>query len=151
MIAELRDRIRAGYKPDFEFTPIGDVPFTALTKPIASSRISLISTGGLHLDSQPPFDRATAAGDCSYRRIGAGDDLARLRIWWDLDGHQPASQDLNCVFPLVLLREIADVAPTHYSFSGAIPDPRALVECSAPAVAAELKHEEVDAVVIAPS
>ncbi|MEA2463055.1 MAG: D-proline reductase (dithiol) PrdB [Acidobacteriota bacterium] len=151
MIDELREKIRAQYKPDFDFTTVGDVPFTAPGKPAASSRIALISTAGLHLDDQEPFDRTTPAGDCSYRRIGAGDDLARLRIWWDTDQHQPGSQDLNSAFPLALLRDKYDLAATHYSFSGAIPDPRPLLEQSAPAVATELNAGAVDAVLIAPS
>ncbi len=153
MIDELRASIRAKYKPDFEFTTVAgvlnDIPFTAPAKP--PSRIALISTAGLHLDDQEPFDRSTPAGDCSYRRIAAGGDLSRLRIWWDADRQQPASQDLNCAFPLALLGEVTDVAPTHYSFSGAIPDPRPLLESTAPAVAAELRDDAVDAVLIAPS
>ena len=149
MIDELRTSIRAKYKPDFEFTIVADVPFTAPAKPLA--RIALISTAGLHFDDQEPFDRSTPAGDCSFRRVDAADDLSRLRIWWDTDRGQPASQDLNCAFPLALLREFADVAPTHYAFSGAIPDPEPLVDHVAPAVAAELKANAVDAVVIAPS
>jgi D-proline reductase (dithiol) PrdB len=149
MIDELRASIRAKYKPDFDFTIVADVPFTAPAKPL--SRIALISTAGLHLDNQEPFDRGTPAGDCSYRRIAAGDDLSRLRIWWDTDHRQPASQDLNCAFPLALLREVAPLAPNHYSFSGAIPDPGPLLDETGPAVARELRTDAVDAVVIAPS
>jgi D-proline reductase (dithiol) PrdB len=146
MIEELRARIRAQYKPDFDFTTVADVPFVRPSKPLA--RVALISTAGLHLDDQEPFDRHTPAGDCSYRRIAADVDLARLRIGWDHEQTQPASQDLNCAFPLALLREERDLAPVHYSFSGAIPDPRPLLEQTAPAVAREL---HADAVVIAPS
>lgn len=151
MIDELRERIRAQYKPDFEFTTVAEVPFTAPRKPAASSRIALISTAGLHLDDQEPFDRSTPSGDCSFRRIAASDDLSRLHIGWDADHRQPASQDVNAAFPLALLRESWDVAPTHYSFSGAIPDPRPLIEHTAPAVAHELRGGAVDAVLIAPS
>ena len=126
---------------------IADVAFTPFSKPLASARIALITTAGLHLEAQPPFDRDTPAGDCSFRRIDASADLSRLRIGWDA----PAAQDVNCAFPLALLREFAEVAPTHYSFSGAIPDPRPLLASTAPAVARELRDAEVDAVVIAPS
>ena len=127
------------------------IPFTPFEKTVPSARIALITTAGLHFDDQPPFDRDTPSGDCSFRRIRAKDDLSRLRIWWDADGQQPASQDLNCAFPLALLREVVTVAPTHYSFSGAIPDPRPLLDETAPAVARELRADAVDAVVIAPS
>jgi D-proline reductase (dithiol) PrdB len=151
MIDELRARIRAQYKPDFEFTTVADVPFTALTKPVASSRIALITTAGLHLDDQEPFDRTTPTGDSSFRRVRPSDDLSRLRIGWDADHQQHASQDLNCAFPLPLLREVCEIAPTHYTFSGAIPDPRPLLDETAPTVARELQADAVDAVLIAPS
>ncbi|HYK06062.1 MAG TPA: hypothetical protein VE974_30245 [Thermoanaerobaculia bacterium] len=151
MIDELRAKVRAQYKPDFDFTTVADVPFAPPKKPVASSRIALISTAGLHLADQEPFDRATPAGDCSCRRIAADADLSRLRIWWDTDQHQPGSQDLNSAFPLALLREKYGVAATHYSFSGAIPDPRPLLGQTAPAVATELTADAVDAVLIAPS
>ena len=146
MIDELRERIRAQYRPDFDFTTVADVPFTAPSQP--PSRVALISTAGLHLDDQEPFDRSTVSGDCSYRRVSVDDDLTRLHIAWDVDRHQPASQDVNCAFPLALLRELRGVASTHYSFSGAIPDPRPLVEETAPALVDEL---DADVVVIAPS
>lgn len=151
MIEELRARIRAQYKPDFEFTVVEDVPFTKPSKAVASSRVALITTAGLHLDDQEPFDRTTPTGDSSFRRIRATDDLSRLRIGWDVERQQPASQDLDCAFPLALLREVCDVAPAHYSFSGSIPDPRPLLEESAPQVARELHDHAVDAVLIAPS
>lgn len=157
MIDELRASIRSKFKPEFDFTTVADVPFTAPAKPLASSRIALISTAGLHLDDQEPFDRVTPSGDSSFRRIRADDDLSRLRIGWDTGLTQPASQDLNAAFPLPLLREleqsgeIGSVAPTHYTFSGSIPDPRPLLDDTAPALARELQADAVDAVLIAPS
>ena len=69
----------------------------------------------------------------------------------DREQQQHANQDLNCAFPLALLGEHCNVAPAHYSFSGAIPDPRPLIEETGPAVAAELQRDGVDAVLIAPS
>ncbi len=152
-VDELRASIRARYKPDFDFTTVEEVPFTPLAKPLAEARVALISTAGLHRDDQPPFDRDTPSGDPSCRRIRADDDLSRVRVWWDRAQQQAANQDLNSAFPLALLGEcgIGSVAATHYSFSGSIPDPRPLLESTAPAVAAELREHAVDAVLIAPS
>lgn len=149
MIDDLRASIRHKYKPDFDFTVVADVPFTAPSKPLR--RIALISTAGLHLDDQPPFDRNTPTGDPSYRRIPADADLSRLRAWWDSGQTQASSQDLDCAFPLALLRAERELAPAHYSFSGSIPDPQPLLDVSAPAVARELREEGADAVLIAPS
>ncbi len=151
MMDDLRATIRARYKPDFDFTRVLEVPFAAPSKPAAGSRIALISTAGLHLDDQPPFDRDTSAGDSSFRRIRVDDDWSRVRVWWDGEQQQPANQDLNSAFPLALLRDLGGIATTHYSFSGAIPDPRPLLEETAPVVAGELRADAVDAVVIAPS
>ncbi|HYI07471.1 MAG TPA: hypothetical protein VEK57_00245 [Thermoanaerobaculia bacterium] len=151
MIEQLRAQIRANYRPDFDFTIVDGVPFAVPSKPAAESRIALISTAGLHLDTQPPFDRTTPEGDPSYRRIHLDDDLTRLRPWWDTDHHQPASQDLNTAFPLSLLRDLCDLAPTHYTLSGSIPDPRPLLTQTAPALAQELRADAVDAALIAPS
>lgn len=139
-VDELRASVRTKYKSDFDFIPVDEVPFTAPSKPL--SRVALITTAGLHLDDQPPFDLDTQ--DCSYRRIRPTDDLSRLRVGWDA----PARQDVNCAFPLALLREMSGVAETHYSFSGAIPDPRPLVDDTAPEVAREI---DADAVILAPS
>lgn len=141
MIDELRESIRAKHKPDFDFTRVDDVPF-ALVKPV--KRVALISTAGLYLDDQERF----GPEDPTFRRIPADADLSRVRIWWDTEATQPASQDLNCAFPLSLLRETHELAPTHYTFSGAIADPRRLIEETAPTLAGEL---EADAALIAPS
>jgi D-proline reductase (dithiol) PrdB len=127
------------------------IPFTPFSKPLQESRVALISTAGLHLDDQPPFDRETQTGDCSFRRIPADVDLSRVRIWWDAEQRQAANQDLNSALPLALLGEFCKAAPVHYSFSGAIPEPRPLIEETGPAVAAELRRDGADAVVIAPS
>jgi hypothetical protein len=140
MIDELRESIRSKHKPDFDFTRVEDVPF--VIRPV--KRVALISTAGLYLENQERF----GPEDPTFRRIPADADLTRLRIWWDTAATQPASQDLNCAFPLSLLREEKELAPTHYTFSGAIADPRRLIEETAPALAAEL---EADAALIAPS
>ena len=111
---------------------------------IPFARVALITTAGLHLDDQPPFDRETPSGDYTFRRIRADDDPMRLRTSWDC----PASQDINCAFPLALLRELCGVAETHYSFSGATPEPALLLQDAVPQLLREL---DADAVVIAPS
>ena len=108
------------------------IPFTAPSKPLRESRVALITTAALHLDDQPP-------GDSTFRRIPADVDLMRLRTDWD----GPASQDINCAFPLALLREMCGVAETHYSLNGG-----AIPEEAVPQLVREL---DADAVLIAPS
>ncbi|HEX7150715.1 MAG TPA: hypothetical protein VF618_04435 [Thermoanaerobaculia bacterium] len=153
MLDDLRQRTRA-HLPTFDFTVVDPVPFTPFTTPLREARVALISTAGLHLPDQPPFDRQSHAGDSSYRAIPHDADVTKLRPWWDTESTQLQSQDVNCALPLELLREsdaIGSLAPTHYSFSGSIPDPRPLVETYVPEVADAMQREAVDAVLVAPS
>lgn len=153
MLDDLRQKTRT-HLPDFDFTVVDPVPFTPLAKPLRDCRVALISTAGLHLPDQPPFDRESHSGDSSYRAIPHDADLAQLRPWWDTESTQPASQDINSAFPLELLKQSTDigsVAATHCSFSGSIPDPRPLVDTFVPEVAEAMQHDAVDAVLVAPS
>jgi D-proline reductase (dithiol) PrdB len=153
----LRERIREQHEPDFDFRTMAQVPFVPFTKLVREARVALVSTAGLCLPEHQPFDRVTHSGDSSFREVAGDADVTQLRLWWDKEGTQFATQDLNCAFPLPLLHElqtageIGSVAATHYSFSGSIPDPEPLLDDYAPAMAAALIRDAVDAVLVAPS
>lgn len=121
-------------------------------KPLASRRISLISTAGLQRRGDRPFEGMT--GD--YRVISGeikARDLVMTHISTNFDrtGFQ---QDWNIVFPLDRLRElevegiIGSVAAYHYSFMGAT-DP-AEMESAARNLAALLKGDGVDGALLVP-
>lgn len=103
--------------PSFDTTPWVTGP------PLHERRIAMISTAGLHRKNDRPFTGMT--GD--YRIIPGdtkGSDLIMTHISTNFDrtGFQ---QDLNVVFPLERLRDLAhegviqSVATYHYSFMGA--------------------------------
>ncbi len=133
-----------------------DVPWTPLVKPLAACRVALVTTGGVHLDTDPPFDLASRDGDPTFRRIPAGVEPRRLRISHGHYDTRDAERDVNVLFPIERLRELAaegrigGVAPTHYSF-GWIQAVDPLVRETAPVVARELIAAGVDAVVLTPA
>lgn len=132
--------------PDFGLTP-------GVTGPaLAQRRVAIVTTAGLHLRGDRPFD----SGASDYRVI-PGDApaadlvMSHLSVNFDRTGFQ---EDLNVVFPLERLRELAaegvvgTVADVHYSFMGAT-QVRAL-EAKARELAGLLKKDRVDAVLLSP-
>jgi D-proline reductase (dithiol) PrdB len=129
-------------------------PFVRPARPLAESRIALVTTGGVHLPGQPRFDIDDPAGDCSYREIPTdAEDLT-----WTHAYHRPdEGSDLDAVFPLWTLKELAlageigGLNHRHFSFMGAIHDTLPLAERTAPEVAGKLARDGVDAVLLTPS
>lgn len=140
-------------------SPEGPIPFARLTKPMAECTVSLITTGGVHLTSQPPFDMQDPDGDASLREIPGDVGLADLTITHDYYNHSSADQDLNVVFPLEQFRELAQrgvigsVARRHFGLMGHIEGThlRRLQEKTAPEIAAKLRADGVDFAFLTPA
>lgn len=130
--------------------------FAPLRKPLTDCSVALVSTAGVHLEEQPPFDTENVAGDPSYRVIPGGVDTGRLRFSHTHYDTSSATQDPNVVFPLNRLEELAAsgrigrVAPFHIGMMGFNPDPTSIARDTAPEVAGLLKEAEVDVVVLVP-
>jgi D-proline reductase (dithiol) PrdB len=135
------------------------IPFARLRKPLAAARGALITTAGVHLRSQPPFDMVNPDGDASYRTIPGAARGEALTITHNYYDHTAADRDLNVVFPLEHFHTLAaqgvigGVAPRHFGFMGHIDGPliAALTEGSAPAVAARLRADDVDFAFLTPA
>ncbi len=114
------------HRSDFAFKVFRDTPITPLSKQLNKCRVALITTGGLHLRTDEPFDLNIIDGDSSFRMI-PGDlrvnDLHIAHKWYN---HKFINADLNCVFPIDRMREyvqkgtIASLSEKHYSFMGHI-------------------------------
>jgi D-proline reductase (dithiol) PrdB len=133
-------------------------PGAVLAKPLAESRVAVVTTAALHRPDQPAFDETIKGGDWSYRELPSDVDLAALLVAHKSDAfdHSGVERDKNLVLPLDRLRELAaeraigEPAPRHFSFMGSIPAPGRLVDRSAPEVAAKLHDDHVDAVLLTP-
>ena len=138
------------------------IPWAPVAKPLAQSRVALLTTAGISMQGDPPFDmemerRRPTRGDPSWRRLGAdttSDAIEANHLHIDT---AYIERDLNVALPLDRLRQLASdgvigsVAPSHYSIMGYQGnDSTELVEKSAPEIVAALKSEEVDLVVLAP-
>ncbi len=136
----------------------GEIPWSPARIPLPEARIALVTSAGVHLKGDRPFDMTNPEGDASFRIIPGDAALRDLAITHDYYDHRPADRDLNCVLPLERLREsatarrIADVAPRHIGTMGHIvgTEERRLVAETAPAIARLLVEDGVDYVVAAP-
>ncbi len=138
------DKIRE--LPDFGSTPFVSGP------PLCERRVAIVTTAGVHLRSDRPFD----SGAADYRVI-PGDTppdellMSHLSVNFDRTGFQ---EDINVAFPLHRLREmqsegvVGSVADIHYSFMGAAPIRK--LEPKARELAGLLKKDRVDAVLLCP-
>lgn len=132
----------------------GEMPFVSFDKPVQEAVIALVTTAGVHLKTQEVFE--VEAGDPSVRFIPSDcseDDLMISHTHFD---RTDADEDVNCVFPLSRLKELAidgtigAVAPTHYGLMGYIPNTKPLIEETIPKMIAQLQAEKVDAVILNP-
>jgi D-proline reductase (dithiol) PrdB len=142
-----------------KFIEFSDSPWTPLTKATHQCRLSLVTTGGVHLMSQPPFDMMDPAGDPTFREIPADTSPKDLGITHDYYDHTDADRDINVVFPVERVRElkntgeIGGVNHRHFSFMGHIKNPHisTLLNNTAPRVASALKADGVDIAILTPA
>jgi D-proline reductase (dithiol) PrdB len=122
------------------------------SKPLAQSRIAIISSAALHRSTEMPF----AAGSPEFRELPsslpASDILtSHISINFDRVGLQ---RDINVVYPVDRLTELAaegvvgSVAPTNFAVMGST-DP-ATMTATADGIAARLRLDGVDAALLSP-
>lgn len=155
-------RSLAAYYRDMDLPRDNTPPFAALGKPPSECTIAAITTGGVHLKDDRPFDLAREElepswGDPSFRILPSGiqtGDAAIAHLHYD---EGDAMEDLDVVLPVPLLRRrategaIGRVADRHYSFMGFQLDPTELLETHLPYVIGHLREDGVDAVILTPA
>jgi len=131
------------------------VPFTPFEGALASASVALVTAGGVHRRDQAPFNIADELGDLTFRTIGGDADAADLMVTHHHYDHVDADRDVNVVFPLERLRELAaageigSVAREHVGFMGYTMQLRRMYEETAPEIAERLEREvRPDAVVL---
>ena len=142
-----------------QFVEFNDVPWTPFKGQINESRVALVTTAGVHLKSDSPFDMHDPAGDPSFRPIPADAAPGSYTITHNYYDHIDADKDINVVFPFEVLRqlaasgEIGSVNGRHFSFMGHILPPHlhTLMHKTAPQVARLLKQDRVDIVLLTPA
>ncbi len=153
-----RDYIRSRILPDFDWvTCATPSPIHPLGKPVNQARVAMVTTAGVHHAEQTPYHLMSKTGDASYREIPNDAAFDKLRLSHVGYNTHKVSQDINCVFPLERLREleaegvIGTLNRRHFSFMGYIPIVPPLLEGTGPEVAAKLRADGVDLVLLAPA
>lgn len=140
----------------------GPIPFTPLPRPLAACTVALVSTAGVARRDDTPFDQEGERrnpwwGDPSFRRIPLGTPESAIRIQHLHIDPRFGEADLDVVLPMRRLEELAAegfvgrAAPTHYSIMGYILDAQELIGKTAPALAAAMLAEHVDAAALVPA
>jgi D-proline reductase (dithiol) PrdB len=150
----LADRFISAYAP----WESGDTPWADFTKPLSECTLALVTTAGVHHRDQPPFDMNDTEGDPTFRMIDLSRPADSLMITHDYYDHRDADRDINIVFPAERLREfvaekrIGSLAGRAYSLMGHITGRHmaTLVSKTAPAIAAAMRQDRVDAVLVTP-
>jgi len=137
------------------------IPWTPLRRPLAQSTIALVSSAGIALNGDTPFDQERERrdpwwGDPTYRVVPHGTTAAEVRLYHMHIDTRFGEEDLDVVLPTHRLEElvregsVGRSAPSHYSIMGYVLRPKVLEEETAPAIAARMKEEGVDAAVLVP-
>ena len=138
--------------PPYQWTVNDTAPWTPMTRPLSSCRVTMLTSGGISLCSMPGFDpmaRNDHRLDAIPVQSGAGD----FQIHDSYYDHSDADRDINCQFPIDRLRELAaegeigSLAPRFWSgFMGRIYNRSKVLTESGPAFAAELQQDLLIAV-----
>jgi len=145
-----------------DLEPEREIPWTPLDKPLSECTIALISSGGIALKTDTPFDQEGERqnpwwGDPTYRVIPKTATAEDIKLYHLHVDPAFAEQDINCLLPLQRLAEleaageIGRVADSHYSFMGYNLQPEQLLEESTPAIIRGLQDEALDVVVLIPA
>src|SRR5512133_1785642 len=138
------------------------IPFSPLCKPLKQCRVALISSAGIALKTDRPFDQEGERrnpwwGDPTYRVLPSTATEADVRLHHLHIDPRPAEQDLNCLFPLARLKELEQAGEIgastehHFSMMGYLLKPETLLKESVPALIHDLRAERADVVVLVPA
>jgi hypothetical protein len=141
--------------------PWREIPWTPLGKPLRESTVAMLSSAGLAMTDDRPFDQEGERrnpwwGDPTFRVIPNDATEDAVRVYHLHIDNRHTEQDLNCTLPLARLRELEQAreigrsAPSHYSMMGYLLDPTEMLERSVPRIMRWMLDEQVDVVLLAP-
>lgn len=137
-----------GYTPYRWFEADSPPPWTALTKPLAQSRLGLLSTSGAYALGQIAYHYKD---DVSIRALPSTTAEADLRFSHITENYLvDARRDPNCILPLAPLRAlrqqgvIGELADSVFSCMGGVYSQRRVREEMAPALLEAFRAQQVD-------
>jgi D-proline reductase (dithiol) PrdB len=146
--------------PDEEYQ--GYIPWTPMAKPLNQTTIALVTSAGISLKTDPPFDmerekREAIWGDRSYREIPRGTTEKDIEVNHFHINTNYIKHDINVILPLARMAEfeqekiIGRLAPTSYSFYGFQWQNTDFLKEAIEPISKKMKLEEVEAVLMTPA
>jgi D-proline reductase (dithiol) PrdB len=157
-IERTREYYRAqGYEKPYQWATHDDAPFTPLKKPLAKSRLALISTSEISVkswdDQRTPLEKGEVGNVYAVPTNTPIEDLySHSRSF---DKHATTLEDVNAYFPVTRLKELAaegrigSFAPTAYGLYNAYSQ-RKTCEVDLPELLRRCQDAEIDVALLTP-
>lgn len=140
----------------------GSIPWTPLSKPLSEATLALVTSAGISLKTDPPFDmerekKEATWGDRSFRKIPRDATEANINVNHLHINTSYITQDINVMLPLARMREIESegiigrLAPTAYSFYGFQWESTEFLGQAIQPMSEKMREEGVDAVILTPA
>src|SRR5918995_2434431 len=151
------DRLPEGNRKNLLALPVrvnDGAPFAPLRRPLATCRVAIVTTAGLHRRGDRPF----GPGEQTSRLIPADTPTADIVQSHTSLGFDRVAimRDVNVSFPIDRIRELVargvlgGLAPSSYSFMGAQRDLARIEGETGPEVGRRLWEEGVDVALLTP-
>ncbi len=143
--------------PGSLITKSDPVPLASLTQPLSKTRLTFVSSTGVQPKGTMPFDVVHPVGDYSFRRVPSSSRPSDLEIHQLKYPTAGAHRDLNVIFPIERLQELAaegvigDLTPNFFSFIGYNMDPERLEQTLAEEIAAAVVADGAEAALLCPA
>lgn len=133
------------------------VPLAPLKKPLSESKVAFVSSAGVQPKGTMPFDVVHPVGDYTYRRVPSNskpEDLEIHQLKYPTVG---ANEDLNVIFPIERLQELADegviggLTENFFTFIGYNMDPDRLEKTLAEDIANAVVRDGADLALLCPA
>lgn len=142
----------------FKAVEVEGIPWTPFEKELSKCKVAIVTTAGVHLKDQQPFDMVDNEGDPTFREVPRDSPRTSLTITHKYYDHTDADKDINIIFPIDRLSEmkergeIGSVAELHYGIMGHILGRhlKTLLDVTAPEIARRLKSSDIDVVLLTP-
>ena len=138
------------------------IPWTPMSKPLSQTTIALVTSAGISLRTDPPFDmerekREPLWGDRSFREIPRGSTEKDIEVNHLHINTTYIKQDINVILPLNRMAEfeqekiIGRLAPQAYSFYGFQWTNADFLKEAIEPISKRMKLEWVEAVLLTPA
>jgi len=140
----------------------GEIPFHKLSKPLNQTRIALVTSAGISLKSDTPFDMEREKtepewGDLTYRVIPRGTKATDISVNHLHINLSYILEDINVMLPLKRMEEfekdglVGELATSSYSFYGFQWKSLDFLETAIRPMIGQMKKEGTDAALLTPA